>query len=293
MAADIKEAVAEKLHTRLATTGIIKKINASSSISVRIAVRDQRGIGCGGSLAEADPTTVAAFVPRLACEGAIACARVASKTGGTRRSIASLATGVGKSAIARGRSVGELCGAGGRLASDCAVVVEKSAIARVGRVGEGDCAAVEKPAVACRRVFEEADKCEPAPVEETSIAGGRVIVEFRTATAEPAARTDGVVNTHIARAGAVEELCDAAWIITGLGAAVSDVSPIPRSRAVSELYRSMLCAVDIRGSHKILSDPGIIRDPGTADGQRQCGAGGNRERTRARIESDTDHFRVS
>src|SRR5438094_36721 len=109
--------------------------------------------------------------------------------------------------------------------------------------------------VARGRVSEKADKWEPARVDEPSIAGGRVIVEFHTATAVPAARTDGVGNTRIARAGAVEELCDAAWIITGLGAAVSDASPIPRGRAVCELYRSMLCAVDIGHSHKILRDP--------------------------------------
>ena len=60
---------------------------------------------------------------------------------------------------------------------------------------------------------------------------------------------------RITRAGAVEELCDAAWSITGLGAAVSDVSSIPRGRAVCELYRSMLCAVDISRGHKFLRDP--------------------------------------
>ena len=157
--------------------------------------------------------------------------------------------------MARGRTVGETYGAGAWLAIHIAAFGVKSAIARGGSVGEGDCAAVEKVAAACGRVSEKADKCEPARVEETSIASGRVIVEFHTATAVPAARTDGVGNTRTARAGAVEELCDAAWIITGLGAAVSDASPIPRGRAVCELYRSMLCAVDIGHSHKILRDP--------------------------------------
>ena len=136
-----------------------------------------------------------------------------------------------------------------------ALADEKSAIARVRSVGEGDCAAVSKRAAARGRVSEEANKCEPILVQNTAAARGRVIVEFHTATAVPAARTDGVGNTRIARAGAVEELCDAAWIITGLGAAVSDASPIPRGRAVCELYRSMLCAVDISRGHKILRDP--------------------------------------
>src|SRR5207249_9840846 len=122
-------------------------------------------------------------------------------------------------------------------------------------VGERYSSTVVKGASACDRVTSKEVNCNPARFQDTSLAAGRDIVEFHTATAVPAARTDGVGNTRTARAGAVEQLCDAAWIITGLGAAVSDVSPIPRSRAVCELYRSMLCAVDIGHSHKILRDP--------------------------------------
>ena len=94
--ADIQEPVAENLHARLATTGITKKLNASSSVSVRTAVRDQRGILRGGSFGEEDLTTFTAFLPRRACECAIACARAAKKSGGTRRSVAGDSTGVGK-----------------------------------------------------------------------------------------------------------------------------------------------------------------------------------------------------
>ena len=251
--ADIQEPVAENLHARLATTGITKKLNASSSVSVRTAVRDQRGILRGGSFAEEDLTTFAAFLPSLARDGAIACARTAKKIGGTRCSVGADSTEVGKSAIVRGRSVGEIYSAGGWLATHRAVAGEKGAIARVGSVGERDYAAVAKRAAACGRISEEADKCEPLLVEKPATACRRVIVEFHTATTLTAARTDSVGNTRIARAGAAEELCEAAWSITGLGAAVSDGN-IPRGRAICELYRSMF-AGDIGRSHKILRDP--------------------------------------
>jgi len=40
-----------------------------------------------------------------------------------------------------------------------------------------------------------------------------------------------------------------------------------------------------RSSHAVLHDPEIVRDANAADGQRERGAGGDRERARARIDT--------
>src|SRR5439155_26512867 len=96
MAADVHEAVAKNLHARLTTTGITKKLNASSSVSGRAAVRNQRSVTRGRSVAELDATTFTAFLPRRAYEDAIACGRVVRKKGETWRTIVSVGTGLGK-----------------------------------------------------------------------------------------------------------------------------------------------------------------------------------------------------
>ena len=157
-------------------------------------------------------------------------------------------------------------------ACDCAAVVRDSG-ATGGR-------SVEEVRLAAARAADRGPV-----VGDSGVTGGRSVVELREAAAR-AADCASVVGEGRATGGrSIEEVRRAATH-TNRGTVVGEGGHAPCRCAVKEEYRSLITG-PINSSHKILCDPGIVRDARAANRQNNRRIDRDREGTRAGVECDS------